>query len=70
MTGEEERPTVVEGASGGTFSYQGRLTDAGAPVTGAADLRFRLYDASAGGNQVGSQITDTNVTVTGGLFNV
>jgi len=39
-------------------------------VNGTADLRFRLYDALSGGNQVGLQITKGNVTVSAGVFNV
>ena len=54
----------------GTFSYQGRLTEGGAAVTGTADLRFRLYDAAAAGAQVGSTITLLAVPVADGLFNV
>ena len=54
----------------GTFNYQGRLTDAGAAVTGTADLKFRLYDDAAAGALVGSEIELLAVPVTGGLFNV
>jgi len=54
----------------GTFNYQGRLTEAGAPVTGNADLSFRLYDDAAAGGQIGSEIELLAVPVSGGLFNV
>jgi len=37
------------------FTYQGQLTNAGAPVSGEVDLRFRLYDAMAAGTQIGTQ---------------
>ena len=53
---------------GTVFTYQGRLKDGGGPVTGAFDLRFRLYDALAGGNQVGSTQCLNNVSVADGLF--
>ena len=52
----------------GTFSFQGRLTTGGSPVTGLADLEFRLFDAAVGGGQVGSTITLLNQQVTDGLF--
>ncbi len=38
------------------FTSQGDLAAAGTPAAGADDLRFRLYDAVAGGNQVGSTL--------------
>jgi len=55
--------------AGGTFSYQGRLTDAGVPITGTADVRFNLWDADAGGTLVGGPIEKLGQTVTDGLFN-
>lgn len=58
-------------ALGTSFTYQGRLTDAGAPANGAYDLRFILYDAETGGAQVGSvTATKDDVVVTNGLFSV
>ena len=51
------------------FSYQGRLDDSGAPANGSYDFRFRLYDSSAGGLQVGSTLYHTT-TVEDGLFTV
>lgn len=50
------------------FTYQGRLSQAGEPCTGAYDLQFALYDASEGGNAVGQTLLLTNVSVTDGLF--
>jgi|GEM_PF-3080615 len=50
------------------FTYQGRLTDASMPQgNGSYTMKFRLYDAEAGGNQVGSELTAL-VTVTDGAF--
>jgi len=51
------------------FTYQGFLKQNGQPVNGTTSLTFRLYDALAGGNQLGSAITQT-VTVQNGLFTV
>ncbi len=53
-----------------TFTYQGRLTDAGSPANGTYDLRFILYDAETGGAQVGSIVTKDDVAVANGLFSV
>ena len=58
--------------AGSGFTYQGHLTNSGSPANGQYDLVFTLYDAPTAGNQVGtpSIITDTNQTVTDGLFTV
>jgi len=55
---------------GTVFTYQGRLETAGSPAGGLHDLRFRLYDASAGGAQVGATACFDNVSVTDGVFTV
>lgn len=55
-------------ALGTAFTYQGRLTDNGSPVTGAFDLRFTLWDSASGGAQVGGTTCADNVTVTDGLI--
>lgn len=52
------------------FTYQGRLTSGGVPLTGQYDLVFKLYDASVGGNQVGSDVVVNDEQVTGGLVSV
>jgi hypothetical protein len=51
------------------FSYQGRLDESGAPANGSYDFRFRLYDASVGGSQVGPILYHTTI-VQDGLFTV
>lgn len=53
-----------------SFTYQGELRDAGLPVTGTYDLRFRLFDAASGGTPVGPLLCVDNVTVTDGRFAV
>ncbi len=54
-----------------TFTYQGRLRQNGAYLEAAAcDLQFELYDAPAGGSQVGIAQTVSGVTVSDGYFNV
>ena len=53
------------------FTYQGMLKLNGSPYNGTADLHFRLYDAVAGGTQVGGvQLPFSNVIVNGGTFTV
>ncbi|MEZ6173489.1 MAG: hypothetical protein R3B58_10965 [Phycisphaerales bacterium] len=52
------------------FSYQGELTQGGALFTGDVDLRFRLYDASTGGAQIGPTLALINFTITDGRFSV
>ena len=53
-----------------TFTYQGELSEGGAPVDGVYDLLFRLYDAQAGGAQIGTTLCVDNVTVINGRFTV
>jgi hypothetical protein len=53
------------------FTYQGRLTDAGAAAEGQYDLRFALYDAAEGGTQQGgAAVVREGVAVTRGVFTV
>lgn len=53
-----------------SFTYQGRLNDTGTPANASYDFQFKLFDAVAGGNQIGSTNSQTNVTVTNGVFSV
>jgi hypothetical protein len=55
---------------GTTFTYQGSLRDGGRPANGVYDLRFILFDAEAGGSQVGPLLVREDVVATGGLFTV
>lgn len=57
-------------AQGTVFTYQGRLTDGGSPANGSYDLRFAIFDAALGGNQVGSPLTNNATTVANGEFTV
>ena len=58
----------AEAAMGTAFTYQGQLKDAGGPVSATCDLQFTLWDASAGGAQVGSPVVLENVLLQDGLF--
>ena len=50
------------------FTYQGILHLNGEMFDGQADLRFRLYDAAGGVNQVGSDLYLDGAMVNGGLI--
>src|SRR5580765_6442893 len=58
-------PHTPAATLGTGFTYQGQLVSGGAPVSGACDMAFRLYDDALAGVQVGGTIT-TPVTVTSG----
>jgi len=53
---------------GTAISYQGWLSEAGAPATGIYDVRFALWDASTNGTLVGPALTNTALAMTNGLF--
>jgi len=57
-------------AAESAFTYQGRLTEHGAPASGDYDLRFLLRDAAVAGGQVGNAIVLAPVAVSNGLFTV
>jgi hypothetical protein len=46
-------------AQGSDFTYQGFLTDAGAPADGVYDLQFTIYNALEAGAQVGATTNGT-----------
>lgn len=54
------------------FTYQGKLTDAGAPANGTFDMQFKLFDtATVGtGTQQGGTVTNPSVAVSNGVFTV
>ncbi len=51
------------------FTYQGRLTDGGQTSSGNYDFEFKLFDAEAGGAEIGT-LQRLDVTVTNGIFSV
>ena len=53
-----------------TFTYQGQLDNNGAPVKGAYDLTFAVFDTNSAGSQVGSTLTNPAVAISNGLFTV
>lgn len=52
------------------FTYQGRLERDGAPVAGAQDLEFRLFEDAAGTAQVGATLCVDDVQLREGEFSV
>ena len=54
-------------AMGTSFTYQGRLVDGGTPANGNYDFEFKLWDALAGGAQLGGTVAQT-IGVTNGYF--
>ena len=61
-------PARAQLPAGTSFTYQGRLEDAGSPATGSYDFEFRLFAAAAGGTQVGGTVVRPGVAVAAGLF--
>jgi hypothetical protein len=57
-------------SQGTAITYQGRLADGASPANGTYDLRFILYDNSAGGSQQGPILTNTSTSISNGLFTV
>ncbi len=55
------------GLTSSTFTYQGRLGDAGQPANGVYDLQFSLRDAATAGTG-GAPVVVEDVTVQNGLF--
>ena len=53
-----------------SFSYQGRLADAGQGATGTYQFQFKLFDAVSGGSQIGATVSDLTANVTNGSFAV
>lgn len=66
--GEGGASVSAAAALGDAISYQGRLTEEGAPANGVYDFRFTLYNELVGGTQRGNIVVHENVLVDGGLF--
>jgi hypothetical protein len=50
------------------FNFQGRLNDGSTPANGVYDLRFTLFDAIAGGSQVGQPFFRFNTNLRDGVL--
>ncbi len=53
-----------------TFTYQGELTNAGAPAHGSFNFQFKMWNAVVGGLQIGSTEVLNGVSVSEGRFTV
>jgi hypothetical protein len=62
-------PAPAQQPVGTAFTYQGQLNQAGAPVTGAGDFTFRLYDVETGGHAL-VVCSIPGVPIANGLFTV
>ena len=62
--------TASQTAMGTTFTYQGVLQVDSSPADGSFDFGFVLFDAAAGGAQVGDPVTVEDVPVSNGVFTV
>src|SRR5262249_3542014 len=60
--------TFGQFAVGTAFTYQGRLSDNGAPANGQYDLQFALYNWPSIGSPFAGPLTKEDVVVTNGLF--
>ena len=60
----------AQGVTGTAFTYQGRLTNASGPVSGACDFKFSLWDAASGGTNLYGEQGKTNVSLAHGNFSV
>lgn len=61
---------AAQAQSSTAFTYQGRLTDGGAPADGLYDVAFKLYGAINGLNQIGPTVYFDDLNVQDGLFTV
>jgi len=63
-------PQLSTWAQTTAFTYQGRLTENGAPANSTNDLTFTRYTADSGGLTVGTSNVVNDLAVTNGLFTV
>ncbi len=60
----------AQNQAGSLFTYQGELKERNSPMSGIADIKFRLFDALTGGNQIGPTAIASGVAVVNGVFTV
>jgi hypothetical protein len=68
VLGDDAEPSILAVALGNGITYQGRFMDGGEVADGSYDIRFILFDADAGGAQVGTTVEKDNINVVDGLF--
>lgn len=57
MNARAQAPTDI------AFTYQGQLRSGNTPITGATDFIFTLWDANAGGGQIGPSLMLLNANL-------
>ncbi len=62
QSGDPNAPALVDAALGRSFTYQGYLTQGGAPHNGVCDFQFKLWNAATGGSQIGATQTATGAS--------
>jgi hypothetical protein len=62
-------PVAQSAPLGSAFTYQGYLTDGGAPAEGEFDFVFGLYAEASGGDPLG-EVELEQVSIAGGYFTV
>ncbi len=63
-------PLSTAVAQSSAFTYQGFLSDQGAPANGAYDLQLNVFSVSSGGGALTGALAVNDVGVTNGLFTV
>jgi hypothetical protein len=61
---------AMQALIGSSITFQGQLLDGGVPANGVYDFRFRLFNALAGGAQVGPNVTVNDLNVANGFYTV
>lgn len=67
---QTDNANATQAVIGTAFTYQGRLTDNGAPANGKYDFIFALYDGETGGTQIGGNLPKDDIEVKDGFFTV
>ena len=62
--------TALAGSSASAFTFQGRLTEAGAPMAGPVDLRITPFDQAADGVPLAPAVEFNALAPDGGVFSV
>ena len=63
-------PLLICAGQGTAFTYQGRLSDGGAPANGSYDFQFAIYEGAAKINPVSGPVTNSATSVSNGFFTV
>jgi hypothetical protein len=69
-SGTMSAPGALLAPAGTAFTYQGFLMSGGVAATGSWDFEFALFDAAAGGTQIGATVSVADQGVSAGTFTV